>query len=158
MKNKGREHKAGSNANGFSGIGNCKGTLVADTRDIRKMGKNPFYVRGVSKKFTKRKWSKRVRGYFKSQTKNIGFDLIGDNIMTIDVIVYVEKDNEGVGFHFTYEDTVIRGYEAYDQSKVDSLNERILDEIYNFLLNKGVVEEEALVITNNINITYKTNE
>ena len=78
MKNKGRKHKAGSNSNDFAGIGNCKGVLVADTRDIRKMGKNPFYERGVSKKFTKRKWSKRVRGYFKSQTKNIGIDLIGD--------------------------------------------------------------------------------
>lgn len=78
MKNKGREHKAGSGANDFAGIGNCKGLLVADTRDIRKMCKNPFYTRGVSKKFTKRKWSKRVRGYFKSQTKNIGLDLIGE--------------------------------------------------------------------------------
>ncbi len=78
MKNKGRKHKAGSNINGFAGIGNCKGLLVADTRDIRKMGKNPFYEIGVSKKFTKKKWSKRVRGYFKSQTKNIGLDLIND--------------------------------------------------------------------------------
>ncbi len=69
MKNKGRKHKAGSG--NLSGIGNCKGELVADTRDIHKMGKGPFYVRGESKKFTKRKWSKRVRGYFKSQTKDL---------------------------------------------------------------------------------------
>ena len=50
---------------------NCKGALVSDTRDIHKMGHSPFYTRGVSKKFTKKKWSKRVRGYFKSQTKKI---------------------------------------------------------------------------------------
>ena len=70
MKNKGRRHKAGHSED-MSGIGNCKGVLVSDTRDIRKMGKSPFYTRGVSKKFTKKKWSKRVRGYFKSQTKDI---------------------------------------------------------------------------------------
>lgn len=71
MKNKGRKHKAGNGANDFAGIGNCKGALVSDTRDIHKMGHSPFYTRGVSKKFTKKKWSKRVRGYFKSQTKKI---------------------------------------------------------------------------------------
>jgi hypothetical protein len=69
MKNKGRRHKAGSGD--LAGIGNCKGALTADTRDITKMGKGPFYDRGHSKKFTKKKWSKRVRGYFKSQTKDI---------------------------------------------------------------------------------------
>jgi hypothetical protein len=70
MKNKGRRHKAGSDSE-LSGICNCKGWLTPYTRDITKMGKGPFYVRGVSKKFTKKKWSKRVRGYFKSQTKDI---------------------------------------------------------------------------------------
>lgn len=69
MRNKGRKHKAGSGD--LPGIGNCKGALVAITRDVTKMGKGPFYVRGESKKFLKRKWSKRVRGYFKSQTKYI---------------------------------------------------------------------------------------
>lgn len=69
MKNKGRIHKAGSGD--LSGIGNCKGMLVHITRDVTKMGKGPFYARGESKKFLKRKWSKRVRGYLKSQTKDI---------------------------------------------------------------------------------------
>jgi hypothetical protein len=69
MKNKWRKHKAGSGD--LHGIGNCKGALVADTRDIHKMGKGAFYERGVSKKFTKKKWAKRVRGYFKSQTKDL---------------------------------------------------------------------------------------
>ena len=69
MKNKGRKHKAGSGD--LAGIGNCKGTLVYITRDIHKMGRGAFYNRGNSKKFLKQKWSKRVRGYFKLQTKNI---------------------------------------------------------------------------------------
>lgn len=65
MKNKGRKHKAGRSED-MSGIGNCKGGLVSITRGIDKMGKSPFYVRGKSKKFLKKKWAKRVRGYFKS--------------------------------------------------------------------------------------------
>lgn len=74
MKNKGRKHKVGNayGENGFNGIGNSKGSLVAITRDIHKMnGRSPFMETGVSKKYTKQKWSKRVRGYFKSQTKDL---------------------------------------------------------------------------------------
>lgn len=70
MRNKGRRQKAGSNSE-MAGIGNCKGALVHITRGITKMGKGPFYNVGHSKKFTKKKWSKRVRGYFKSQTKSV---------------------------------------------------------------------------------------
>jgi len=70
MKNKGRKHKAGRTED-MSGIGNLKGGLVHITRDITKMGKSPFYTKGKSKKFTKKKWAKRVRGYFKSQTKEL---------------------------------------------------------------------------------------
>lgn len=70
MKNKGRKHKAGQSED-MAGVGNLKGGLVHITRDVTKMGKSPFYNRGNSKKFLKKKWSKRVRGYFKSQTKDI---------------------------------------------------------------------------------------
>lgn len=70
MKNKGRRHKAG-NTSEINGIANCKGGLAHITRSINSMGKSPFYERGKSKKFTKKKWSKRVRGYFKSQIKDI---------------------------------------------------------------------------------------
>jgi len=62
MKNKGRRHKSG---NGPVANGNCKGSLCGITRDIRKMSS-----RGYST-FSKKKWSKRVRGYFKSQTKEL---------------------------------------------------------------------------------------
>ncbi len=73
MKNKGRKHKAiyfptKSNSGGLGG--NCKGALTLLTRGINKMGRG-VYGRGVSKKFIKRAWSKRVRGYFKSQTKDL---------------------------------------------------------------------------------------
>lgn len=66
MKNKGRRHKAAYNEE-MSGVLNCKGCLRHITRSIEKMGKNPFYKAGVSKKYVKQKWSKRVRGYFKSR-------------------------------------------------------------------------------------------
>jgi len=36
-----------------------------------KIEKGPFYERGKSKRLTKKWWSKRVRGYFKSQTKEL---------------------------------------------------------------------------------------
>lgn len=70
MKNKGRRQLAG-NGN-FNGIANCKSELVVLTRPIEQISSRPD-VNGVgaSKKFMKKKWSKRVRGYFKSQTKNI---------------------------------------------------------------------------------------
>ena len=81
MKNKGRRHKSG---NGPNANGNCKGALCGITRDITKMSspskkkiKIGFVTitineeKGHSQKWMKKKWSKRVRGYFKSQTKEI---------------------------------------------------------------------------------------
>lgn len=70
MKNKGRRHKSGR---GPYANGNCKGALAGITRPIGKMGSRNTQEdsRGSSKKFLKKKWSKRVRGYFKSQTKDI---------------------------------------------------------------------------------------
>ncbi len=65
MKNKGRKHKAG-----LRGICNCKGLIAYITRPITSMS-NELKQRGKSNKFNKKKWSKRVRGYAKSQTKNI---------------------------------------------------------------------------------------
>ena len=67
MKNKGRKHKAGSGY--MNGIGNCKGLGVSITRDIRKMSQGPFtdQVGSKGKKYIKKMWSKRVRGYFKNQ-------------------------------------------------------------------------------------------
>jgi hypothetical protein len=81
MKNKGRKHIAGNGS--FYGIGNCKGALVTLTRPINQMGSRnskdgdsersrfSLWEKGASKKFLKKKWSKRVRGYFKSQTSNL---------------------------------------------------------------------------------------
>lgn len=70
MKNKGRKHKSGR---GPIANGNCKGALCGITRPIEKMGSRNASEnsRGESKRFLKKKWSKRVRGYFKSQTKDI---------------------------------------------------------------------------------------
>jgi len=65
MKNKGRKHKAGSG--NLSGIGNCKGCLIQLTRPITSMSSKGT----ANGKFDKSKWIKRVRGYFKSQTKEI---------------------------------------------------------------------------------------
>lgn len=66
MKNKGRRHLAKS--------ANCKGLLTHLTRPIESMSSN-----GQSKgSFDKKKWSKRVRGYFKSQTKDWVNDLLID--------------------------------------------------------------------------------
>jgi hypothetical protein len=65
MKNKGRKHKGRTL--------DCKGWLMGITRDITKMGNRgrskSLCTDGTSNKFMKKKWSKRVRGYFKSQTK-----------------------------------------------------------------------------------------
>jgi hypothetical protein len=79
MKNKGRKHKA----LGFGGGGmNCKGFLTHITRPVEKMSKGEagaFSSQSPSKKsakFDKKKWAKRVRGYWKSQTK----DILGDNL------------------------------------------------------------------------------
>lgn len=64
MKNKGRQHKSQSM--------NCKGWLTHITRPIESMSSNGSAgTFSKSAKFDKKKWSKRVRGYFKSQIKNI---------------------------------------------------------------------------------------
>lgn len=83
MKNKGRKHKSG---NGPYANGNCKGDLCGITRPIEKMGspsKKKFKLgpgvfdptehesKKSSNKYMQKKWNKRVRGYFKSQTKEI---------------------------------------------------------------------------------------
>lgn len=66
MKNKGRRHKAAYDES-MAGIGNCKSMLVRITRPITSMSS-----RGrVQGKYEKNKWIKRIRGYFKSQTKEI---------------------------------------------------------------------------------------
>lgn len=59
MKNKGRKHLT-TNAN-------QKGCLMHITRPIESMSPKGF----ANGRFDKKKWSKRIRGYFKSQTKNI---------------------------------------------------------------------------------------
>lgn len=62
MKNKGRKHK-----HGIQGINNYKSTISHLTRPIKSMSK-----KGVaSGSFDKHKWVKRMRGYLKSQTKEI---------------------------------------------------------------------------------------
>lgn len=74
MKNKGRKHKALSPIGGGM---NCKGWLTHLTRPVEKMSKGEAgsfssLAKGKkSAKFDKKKWAKRVRGYFKSQTKDI---------------------------------------------------------------------------------------
>lgn len=68
MKNKGRKHKCGHNSE-LKGICDTKSYIVYLTRPIEQMSKGVFYDRGISKKFNKQKWQKRIRGYFKSQTK-----------------------------------------------------------------------------------------
>lgn len=71
MKNKGRKHRAGI-GNGVDGM-NCKGWLTHLTRPIESMSSkgNAGGFSSESAKFDKKKWQKRIRGYFKSQTKNI---------------------------------------------------------------------------------------
>lgn len=64
MKNKGRTHILGIDNTGKM---DCKGCLTHITRPITSMSsKGKAYD-----KFDKKKWSKRVRGYFKSQTKEL---------------------------------------------------------------------------------------
>lgn len=67
MKNKGRKHKSG---NGPFANGNCKGALCGITRPIKQMGSR-FKNETGSNKWLQKKWNKRVRGYFKSQTKEL---------------------------------------------------------------------------------------
>jgi len=62
MKNKGRKHLAGVVSS--TGSMNCKGALTHITRPIESMSTNGM----ANGRFDKKKWSKRVRGYFKSQT------------------------------------------------------------------------------------------
>jgi hypothetical protein len=66
MKNKGRRHKAGRNQK-LTGMSNCKGNIAHITRPIESMSSKGF----AFSKFDKKKWIKRIRGYFKSQTKQI---------------------------------------------------------------------------------------
>ncbi len=72
MKNKGRKHKVGRNSK-LCGISNSKSTIVQLTRPIESMS-NKGFAQG---KFDKSKWIKRIRGYFKSQTK----ELLSENII-----------------------------------------------------------------------------
>lgn len=66
MRNKGRRHKAGRTED-MAGILDCKGSLTHITRPITSMS-----PKGRAQgRYEKKKWTKRVRGYFKSQTKDI---------------------------------------------------------------------------------------
>ena len=66
MKNKGRRHKAGHDSE-LQGLHNCKSSISYLTRPIGSMSSKGFALG----KFDKSKWQKRLRGYFKSQTKEI---------------------------------------------------------------------------------------
>lgn len=81
MRNKGRRHKSG---NGPYASGNCKGMICGITRSITSMAPpnrkkikignlifDPKTSGHDSSRFVKKKWHKRVRGYFKSQTKDL---------------------------------------------------------------------------------------
>lgn len=81
MKNKGRKHKSG---NGSFANGNCKGSMCGSARPIRMMSRSDskkdiprgvdvdvFKHKAGDGKWFKRKSMKRMRGYFKSQTKEI---------------------------------------------------------------------------------------
>jgi len=65
MKNKGRRHLAGVDSRG--GSMNCKGCLTHVTRPVTSMSPKGHAMG----RFDKKKWIKRIRGYWKSQTKNI---------------------------------------------------------------------------------------
>jgi len=71
MKNKGRKHKKARSTP--QGICDAKGMIIQLTRPITSMSAKGWGAspKGYSNKFNKRKWSKRVRGYFKSQTKEV---------------------------------------------------------------------------------------
>lgn len=70
MKNKGRRHKSGR---GPLANGNCKGMLCGITRPINQMSSrfNDLTSKKRSNKWVQKKWNKRMRGYLKSQTKEI---------------------------------------------------------------------------------------
>lgn len=67
MKNKGRRHKWYGNPEEEVGISNAKSQIPHITRDIKSISSRGSFI----SKFDKKKWSKRVRGYFKSQTKEL---------------------------------------------------------------------------------------
>lgn len=66
MKNKGRKHKAGHNSE-LRGICDTKSTIVQLTRPVKSMSSKGMAVG----RFDKKKWTKRVRGYSKLQTKKV---------------------------------------------------------------------------------------
>lgn len=68
MKNKGRKHTSGLDSK--SGSANCKGLLSHVTRPIKSMS-SKGYAKG---RFDKKKWIKRIRGYFKSKINNLKID------------------------------------------------------------------------------------
>lgn len=76
MKNKGRRQKAGYDST-MHGIANCKSLNVILTRPIESMSSNgqvgeiSVNAKRGCKRLLKKSWGKRVRGYFKSQTKDI---------------------------------------------------------------------------------------
>ena len=65
MKNKGRRHKAGYDSR-LQGIGNTKSCIVQLTRPIESMSSKGH----ASGRFDKKKWTKRIRGYNKTQAIN----------------------------------------------------------------------------------------
>jgi hypothetical protein len=69
MKNKGRKHKHVRTVNetDMKGAWDAGGSLVHITRPITSMSSRGY----ATGRFDKKKWSKRIRGYFKSQTKEI---------------------------------------------------------------------------------------
>ena len=74
------------------------------------------------------------------------------------MIFRIEKDSDGIQFDFTYEGKNHCGYELNDmnRSMIEVLSDRVLDEVYSWLVtSKGISREEALTTTNNINITFK---
>jgi len=66
MNNKGRKHKhvRAVNENGMASSHDSGGYLVHITRPIESMSSTGY----AGGRFDKKKWSKRIRGYFKSQT------------------------------------------------------------------------------------------
>lgn len=73
MKNKGRKQLALGGDTGSGGM-NCKGYLTHITRPITSMSSKgragAFEGKRKVGKFDKKKWSKRVRGYNKTQAIN----------------------------------------------------------------------------------------
>lgn len=63
MNNKGRKHKWHNNPENSTGISDCKGAISHITRPINSMSSRNGFI----STFDKKKWSKRIRGYFKSQ-------------------------------------------------------------------------------------------